>query len=682
MKVPLEWLKAYVTVRLSPEVLAKRLTMAGLEVVGMERVDGEVVFDLEVTPNRPDWLSIIGVAREVAVITKQRLKLPGLGKGQPAASRAPGLRIQIEDRRGCSRYLGRLLEGVTVGPSPTWLQRRLIACGARPINNVVDVTNYVLFEGGQPLHAFDLATLAEGTVLVRRARPGEPITTLDGVSRQLDAEMLVIADARRAVAVAGIMGGVGSEVTDRTTRLLLESALFEPRMIRRTARRLGLASESSYRFERGVDPAGMETASRRAEVLLCELTGGRVVAVKDVGRHPVARRAIVVDAQRIGRRLGIRVDGPTLRTTFARLGCRVSGPTTSGGWQVTPPSFRQDLQQEVDLSEELVRVIGYDQLPATIPVTPLTLALGGAATGYDRLHALRELCASLGLMETITWGLIAPHDLTPFGFSLDQATRLANPLSADHSVLRPSLIIGLVQTIQRNLAQGALGVRVFELGSIVPLGKASGREVSALGLGVVGLWQRDWRVKEPADFFTLKGLLGAIVERCCGTAAEWSPAERPWSAVGQGAEIRVAGQVVGFAGQLARRIAETLNVEPALWLAELSVEALLAAPRASTVSASAPTVVPPVKRDLSFLVDRAMAFATVDRILRETGGLLASRIELIDRYTGPQVPEDKASLTVSIQYRDAQRTLTADEAEALHQRIRQALVDRCQAQLR
>jgi phenylalanyl-tRNA synthetase beta chain len=316
MRVPLEWLKDYVAIRLKPEALAHRLTMAGLEVTGIATVDGQPVFDIEVTPNRADCLSIIGIAREVAAMTGQRLKLPKFGvrnsefgmQRKHSQLRIPhsAFRIRIVDRKGCRRYIGRLLTGVTVGPSPSWMQRRLSACGIRPINNVVDITNYVLLEYGQPLHAFDVERLAQRTILVRRATEKEAITTLDGVARTLSPDMLVIADASRAVAVAGVMGGVGSEVTPRTAAVLLESAWFDPVTVRRTSRALGLASESSYRFERGVDQVGVETASARAASLICQLAGGTEQACLDAGEKPAVKPAIVVDASRAGRWLGVR----------------------------------------------------------------------------------------------------------------------------------------------------------------------------------------------------------------------------------------------------------------------------------------------------------------------------------------------------------------------------------------
>lgn len=678
MKVPLEWLKEFVAVRISPKALAERLTLAGLEVVGILESDGQPVLDLEVTPNRADCLSIIGIAREVAVVTGQRLKRPPAQGVRPNARSKPppaSLTIRIEDRQGCPRYLGRLMDGLTVGPSPEWMQRRLLACGARPVNNIVDITNYVLLEQGQPLHAFDFNRLHEGTILVRPARANERLTTLDGVRRTLALGMLVIADARQPVAVAGIMGGMGSEVVATTRTILLESAQFDAVRIRRTARALGLASDSSYRFERGVDPVGVETASARAAALLAELAGGREVAMRDVGTTPAERAAIVIEPKRVSRWLGVPMDGAMIRTTLARLSCRVASGGGQGALHVRPPSFRQDLQRDVDLYEELARIAGYDRVPATLPMA--SLAPADAPSSYRRTYGLKRMCASAGLDEVVTWSLVSAADLARCGVPVTESARLANPLSQEHAHLRPSLLIGLLQVVRRNLAQGAAGVRLFELGSIF----SGAVEQGSLGIALAGMWSRDWRTQEPCDFFRLKGLIRTVVGRWCEGALQWKSAAARWATPGQAAEILLGGRAAGRAGQVAHGLLEGMEIEQDVWYAELSVAGLLeAVPAAPAIRA--PTMMPPVKRDLSILVPQEVVFETLDRAIRSVSGALASRVELIDRYTGAQVPAGKTSLTFSIEYRDASRTLTATEVDALHQRIGQMLTTQLNVQLR
>ena len=689
MKVPLEWLKEYVAIRLSPKALAERLTMAGLEVVEVLEIDRQPVFDIEVTPNRPDCLSVIGVAREVAAMTGQRLTLPsGRGKGQGTRDKgrspqaAAHLSVRIEDKEGCLRYIGRLIEGVRIGSSPEWMQRRLIACGARPINNVVDITNYVLFEYGQPLHAFDFSRLANGTLFVRRANANEPITTLDGVGRKLSSDMLVIADAGRTLALAGIMGGTGSEVTPQTREVLLESALFDPVAVRRTARKLGFASESSYRFERGVDPAGVEAASARAASLICELAGGRETAVCDVGAKPLKRVGIILDSARLGRWLGIPMSPTAIRTTLARLSCHAASSGTERTLHVGVPSFRRDLAQDVDLFEELARLTGYDRVPSRLPT--ITIASRGAEdpAQHERAQSLKCLCASLGLNEAVTWSLISDADLSLCGSPATQAVRLANPLSQEHAYLRPSLLSGLLHTVRRNLTRGVSGVRVFEVGSVVRPSDGPGiGERLHVGLILAGVWTRDWHHEEPCSFFTLKGIVEALTARLCEGEREWVAANPPWAEPGQGAEIKLNGRSVGAAGQLSRATVEALDIEQDVWFAELSIADLLAFKRA-TRSVSPPSELPPVKRDLSVLVSEETSFESVRRTVHEVGGALAGRVELIDRYTGKPIPPGKAGLTFSIEYRDPSRTLAAAEVDVVHVRIGQALVSRCGATLR
>jgi len=680
MKVPLEWLKEYVAVKLTARQLAERLTMAGLEVTGVTLINREEVLDLEVTPNRADCLSIIGLAREVSAILGEPLKVSKLASSQPAtrtvasAQHAP-VRITIDDRKGCLRYIGRLIDDVRVGPSPDWMQKRLIACGLRPVNNIVDVTNYVLLEYGQPLHAFDVDRLAERSIIVRRARPKESITTLDGMARTLTPEMLVIADTRQAVAVAGVMGGTGSEVTSQTRSVLLESALFDSVAVRRTARELGLATESSYRFERGVDPVGVETASARAAALIIKVAGGTERALRDVGAKPAQRTLIALDAGRLARWLGMSVPPATVRATLAKLGCRVASGA-GDTMQVSAPSFRRDLARSVDLFEEVARIIGYDRIPVRLPVAPMALPRTDASS-YASLQSLRRLCAGLGLTEVITWALVSEADLSRWGAT---AARLANPLSHDHAYLRPSLLIGLLHAVRRNLTQDLSAVRLFELGGVFRR-DASLAETPRLGVVLSGAWLRDWRTAQPCDFFQLKGVVETIVQRQCGVTLTAEPANESWAEPGETARLLLKGRPLGTAGRVARRIAQALDLEQDVWFAELEVQALLEGQRRAA-SIQAPPQFPPVKRDLSVIVDDGVPFERLHEAIRESGGALAASVELIDRYAGKQVPEGKHSLTFSIDYREPSRTLTAAEVDVIHRRIGETLIGRFGASLR
>jgi phenylalanyl-tRNA synthetase beta chain len=688
MRLPIEWLKEHVAVRLSAEALADRLTMAGLEVTRIERLDGGAVLILEITPNRPDCLSIIGIAREIAVLTGATLKLPRAvhgsrlkvqGKRQPprTSNLEPRTKVtvRIEDRQGCRRYLGRLIEGVAVGASPGWIQNRLSACGIRPINNVVDITNYVLLECGQPLHAFDADRLKEGAVVVRRAAAGETLVTIDEQARALSSSMLVIADARRPIAIAGVMGGLETAVSPATTRILLESAWFDPIVVRRTGRALGLSSESSYRFERGVDPAGVEAASRRAAQLIIQLAGGRETAVRDVGEHHAKRTLVRLDGARVQRGLGASIPPTMVKRTLESLGCVVR--SAGGGWQVAPPSFRCDIAQDVDLLEEIARVAGYDRLPATMPQATLDVRRD---EGISR--SLRELCASLGLWEIVTWALVSEESLANIGpaFSAQDRIRLTNPLSRDHAILRPTLLAGMLQAIARNFSQGATGARFFELGNVFE-GSAHPHEILSLGIGIAGLWEQSWQGARSADVFLLKGLIEQLAQRFLRQPVAVQASPIAWAEGGQSFALALDGQPLGCGGEVARPICNAFDCHERIWFAELRLETLVAAKRPQAVFRPL-NPFPPVKRDLSVMVERHIELAKLAELIRTVGAPLVSRLELVDRYTGSPVPATKHSLTFSIEYRDPARTLTAAEVDARHRAISLELLQRFGAQLR
>jgi phenylalanyl-tRNA synthetase beta chain len=678
MRLSLEWLREFVPLKDAPEALANRLTLAGFEVTGIAAVGDDTVFDLEITPNRADCLSVVGLARELAALTNQRLRLSWqTARRRAAAVAGPRLDIRIEDAQGCRRYVGRLLEDIRVGPSPAWMQRRLAACGLRPINNVVDVTNYVLLETGQPLHAFDYDRLADGRLIVRRARAGERIQMLDGLTHALAPEMLVIADAKEAVAVAGVMGGRSSEIGAATRRVLLESAEFDPLTVRRTARRLGLTSESSYRFERGIDPEGVAVASERAAALILETAGGRQTAARTVGRAATKPTIVAVDPDRAARRLGIPI-GASAGAGLRRLGFGVAGGARH--WRVTVPSFRRDVRGQVDVEEELARLHGYDRLPAAQATAPL------AGVSHDPAHVfarnLRDTLAGAGLSQAMTWALISAEELARVDWpaSAEQCLRVANPLSQDHVVLRPTLLPGLARVVAKNIGLGVPSVRLFEVGTVFPAA-APEHQGPRLGIAIAGLWERSWQQRREADVFRLKGLVERVVAASTGAPIQTRPASAPWAEPGHALEILVDGQPMGLAGEVAARVLKRFDCGQRAWFAELLVDALRRVVR-QPAAIAAPAPFPPVKRDLSVLIPRDQPYARVAAAIREAGAPLASRIDLVDRYAGPQVPPDAHSLTFSIEYRDPAKTLTAAEVEQVHRAIGQALADRFGAQLR
>lgn len=706
MKLSLNWLKEYVVIRLTAQQVAERLTMAGLEVTDRRVVEDDVLFECEVTPNRPDWLSHVGVARELAALTGARWQGPRATLPKPVPGARPT--ITIQDRKACRRYVGILLEGVTVGPSPSGLRAKVEAMGLRSINNVVDVTNVVLFELGQPLHAFDADQLARNRIVVRRAKPGETLKTIDGVERRLDPTILVIADGERPVAVAGIMGGQATEVTAATRRVFLESAWFDPLVIRRASRTLGLSSESSYRFERGVDLEQVAAAARRVAALIVEVAGGHVVGGPvDRGTGRVTRRSLPWHPAH-AQTLGTSISATTQRRLFERLGCHVSGsgarPTvrwhvaavkggrTTALWHVTPPSFRGDLNASVDLLEELARLWGYGRLPVTLPPpVPPASALASApdVDWRGRERNLRDLLVASGLDEILTYSLVNPDDLARIMWGRGEPIALRNPLSRDRSVLRPTLLIGALETVARNLNRRAPGVAVFELGRIYhwpPNGQPQERR--ALSMALAGLRPSSWDAKpRPWTLYDAKGIIEAVAQQW--GAITWQPREQyPWFRPGTGLEP--AGSPPAHPmipesglGVIKGAIAANFEIPPTVEVvvAELMWEALWPGP-APLVSVHPLPKVPPVRRDLAILVEEAVTHEQIVAVIRSAGAPLAQSVILFDAYRGPQVPAGQKGLAYTVVYSAGDRTLIDAEVTTAHTVICRALQTQLGATLR
>ena len=678
MKLSLKWLREYVAVKLTPKQVADRLTMAGLEVKDRRVVDDDTVFECEVTPNRPDWLSHVGVARELAALTGGALKLPRAEWPKPAGGRKPDIRIT--DRKACRRYVGTLIEGVTVGPSPAWLRERLAAMSVRPINNVVDITNVVLFELGQPLHAFDADRLSKGRIVVRRAAAGESLMTIDGVTRALDPSILVIADAQRPVAAAGIMGGQSTEVSASTTRVLLESAWFDPLVTRRASRRLGLASDSSYRFERGVDLEQVAAAARRAAALIVEIAGGRIVGgpvdrrtARPKGR-PVAWTPSAASA------LGVAIPALKQRQLLERLGCRVTG--VGERWKVLPPTWRADLKQPADLLEELARLWGYERIPVTLPVPhPRLDAVGREDLLRRQEQRIREHLVACGLDEIMTYSLVSPDAIQNVAWGSGNPVVLENSLSADHSVLRPTMAIGALDSVARNLNRKIPGVALFELGRTYGWtsdGQGQPDERRSLSVALAGLQPSSWGAK-PAGWtiFHAKGILNDLARRL-GAAIAWQIPQDPFPLFDRGATLcafappghRVGAQLGEV--DLAVRSAFDIPATVTMVLAEIEWPLWWGTP-APPANFKPLARVAPVTRDFSILVDEQVTQAELVEMVRAAWGRLVSGIHPFDLYRGGQVPAGRKSVAYTVVYSDGDRTLTDAEVSATHTAILHAL---------
>ena len=700
MKVLVSWLREFVDVPGTPEEIAAMLSVRGFAVEGIEPIGTDVsaaaspagnpaggaakpdaVLDIEITANRPDCMSIAGVAREVATVYGRQMRHPvvgsntlGLASLEPADT--PDLGVVIENLDLCPRYVGAVAD-VTVGPSPEWMRARLTAAGVRPISSIVDITNYVMLELGQPMHAFDLASLAGARIHVRTARPGERLRTLDGEQRTLTPEMLVIADAERACAVAGVMGGADSEVTDATTTIVLESAYFNPLSVRRTSKALGLKTEASMRFERGADPNLPVTAMARACALLQAIGAGRArgaVADRYPGRiEPTVmrlRRARIAgllgtnipdaDVRRILEGLGFALleTGPS--TTLGASGPGRRSPEGEGGWDVTVPTRRVDVRREVDLIEEVARHYGFDRLPVTFPA--VTAAPAAMDPRITRARQLRTVLTAGGFSEAVTFGFTGEAAAAPFVADGDLVP-IANPLSENFAVLRPSALPGLIDAVAHNRRREQRDVRLFEVGERFSLARGERRAVACAWTGAAEAehWSRPAR---DVDFFDIKGVAQRIGE-ALRLDLQTAPCREAWLVAGRTAAVMSGETRIGVVGQLAPAIAERhgLPAGDAVYVAEIDLDdAERLAPRSEPRVEPLPRY-PSVTRDIAILVDDTLPSADARRTIQGAAPDTLVSVREFDRYQGKGVPEGKVSLALRLTFRSPDRTLTDAEVQ-------------------
>jgi len=647
----------------------------------------DTVLVLEITPNRPDCLSMLGVAREVAALTGVRLRRPSFRLREDEEEAAQRVGVEILDGDLCSRYVARVIDGVRVGPSPWWMRRRLRAAGIRPINNVVDVTNYVMMELGQPLHAFDYRLVREGKVIVRRAAPGETITTLDGVERRLHPDDLLICDPAGPIALAGVMGGEHTEVSEETACVLLESAHFNPAAIMRTSRTQDLTSEASYRFERGVDPGGCLYAADRASCLMAELAGGRVLrGAVDVVTTDIGPRVVPLRVERARRIIGVGFSPDRVKEILLSLemGVREEG---EDALQVEVPTFRPDLEREIDLVEEIARIHGYQNIPSTLPATPHRT---GFLTREQRARRrLASIMVGAGMREAITvsfihdaWLRILDPDAEHFPAS---PLRLRNPLSEEAAVMRPSLLPGLLEAVRYNVNRRLTDVHLFEMGRVfVPVaGEKLPREPVRLGCVVTGRWiPKQWdREPEEADLYTLKGVLERIADGMHWESWSLARREYPFLHPGRSGAVLVGGEEAGYLGVIHPRVAEKADIPPGTAVMELEVDALVRAWKEIPEYREVPRY-PSVTMDLAVVVREEVEAGRVEEVIRSAGGELLREVRLFDLYRGGQVGEGEKSLAFNLVFYALDRTLREEEAQAARDAIVQALRERVGARLR
>lgn len=657
----------------------------------------DVILDISLTPNRPDCLGHVGLAREAAALfgvpfTPPLPRAPArVAEGEDLARH---IAVSIDDPERCPWYGAGMVEAVTVGPSPAWMRYRLESLGVRAISNVVDVTNWILLEYGHPMHAFDLELVRGGRILVRRALAGEVLETLDGVSRKLDPDDLVIADGEGPTALAGVMGGAGSEIRAATRRVLLECAYFTPRGIRRASRRHGLHTESSHRFERGVDPGDTRDAIARAAQLITELAGGQAVpGTLLVGPGPAPRPAIRLRERRMVDLLGVEVPIAEAEGTLARLGCEVKPAASDNGGaaiEVTPPSHRPDLNLEADFIEEVIRVRGIDAIPTVLPaIRPQPPRSTGVLEGR-----VRRAAVELGLSEAITFGFLSTKDLAALGLPTD-AVALKNPLTEDRSVMRTSLLPGLIEALRRARRHGVSDVRLFTVGTrVMPSNEGPlPDEVSSFAAVLAGDRRAPLAPPAPLDVYDAKGVAVELVERVtrrrATVAHQPADARAPYLHPRGAGQLSVEGIVVGGFGPLHPDAIDALDLDGPAFVVEVDLRALAAAGVRTPRYRGIPSL-PAATRDIALVVHEDVSAGAVGDAIRESAGELCESVELFDLFRGGSIPAEHRSLAFHVVYRDPRatidperaRTLTDEEVDQRHRAVVDAVNKRFGAVLR
>lgn len=679
MKLPVKWLKDYVEVSLKSDKLAELYTMTGTMIEGVEKLDGSDVLHAEITTNRPDCLSVLGLASELAALTQKKVKKPRIPRIPFRASNKLALSIKIQDPRACLGYTARVLDGVRVGASPAAIAKPLEWMGQKGVNNAVDITNFVMFESGQPLHAFDYDKIEGSEIIVRRAKRGEKMVGINNVEYALDERILVIADAKKPIAIAGVMGGKATEITSETQRVVLESARFDPILVRRTSRFLKLGTDSSYRFERPIEPGWVSWASDRAAALFIEHTKAFAASTLFVSGtlKPKIFPSVKVFQKTLERVMGKRysmLDAARILTSLGLQVRKVSGRYV----KVAYAPHRTDIRQECDLIEELVRIDGFDKIPTTIPPTRYASA-ERRESPYHEIRNLKRHLVSQGLWETVTFNMVSAADLEKLRFPKDKAVlRIKNPLSQEQEVLRPTGIVGLLGAIRHNLNRKEKDAAFFEVSHRF----YQAREEEVLTIAVTGEWFKSWSGRHEAGVFYLKGLIENIFKVSGRAMPEWKNAEVWPDMFGQTIMMDApTGFRMAHAGAISDEVLKAWDIAQPVYAAEILLEDFLKLPKIERRFTELPKF-PSVRRDIAILVDKAVPASDLTRTMQEAAGTPLKSVELFDLYQGKNIPKDKRSLAFSLQYQKPDGTFTDDEITSLHSAVVEALKQAYRAELR
>ncbi len=678
MKLPVSWLNKYLSVSWTPERLAEALTLSGTKVEHIDKKSGDAILEIEITTNRPDCLSILGLAQEVAVLSGKKIKFPKIPSDKKSSEKA-SFEILVEDKNGCPKYTARLIKNVVIKPAPSDVQKCLESMGSRPINNAVDATNFVLFEMGQPLHAFDYDKLIGGKIIVRRAKKGEKFLGIDGVEYTLDEKVLVIADAERAVAIAGVMGGKLTEVTDSTKNILLESAYFDPGLVRQASRRYKLSTESSYRFERGVNFENVSLASARTADLIKEWSGGSQSGpfVEKSAFKEKKPASVLVSFDLIDKLIGLKISPSKILSILKTLGFQVK-PKGKTGIFVTPPSSRADICLEADIVEEILRVEGFDKVPSALPITRHsdTAIRDPKASG---VLELKKYLSNIGFSEIITYSLLPERLLLNASFTeLGRAQKIANALSAEQEYLRPLLLPGMLQSILYNVHRKAASLKLFEIGNRY----VDGREETVLAISLYGNSEENWLRKNPASFYELKGITENILNFLHVKEYAWKENE-PCPKYENSSTLNLNEKKIGTLGLINQNILKNWDIPHAMIYAEYVLENLFknSSARESIRVRSLPKF-PLVRRDIAFVIDEKVSVQSIQKVMKDAALPYLSDIQLFDQYTGKNIASGKRSLAFSLAYQKETSTFTDEEINALQSKVSDALKSAYHVELR
>ncbi len=679
MRISLNWLKDYIELDLSLPVLIEKLNMIGLMVEDWEEKGSDVILDIETYANRPDTLGHLGVARELAAALELGIKEQKWPLTEIEQKTSDLADVRIWDVDLCPRYSGMVIKGIQVGPSPEWLRKRIEAVGLKPINNVVDVTNYVLFATAHPIHAFDLAKISGRKIIIRKAKDAEVLRSLEGNDISLSPEMLVIADEKKPIALAGIIGGEESSVKEGTQDVFIESACFDPVSIRKTSKKTGISTDASYRFERGADISFPPQAALIAASLLTQLGGKASKGIADVYPEPRKEKTVVLRHHRISDLLGLEIDEEFAVRTLASLGFQAE-VQQRGLWQVKIPQFRVDVEREADLIEEIARFYGYDKIPASLP--PLRVLELPVDQKRERINKFRQLLFHNGFDEVLNYSFSDPEKEARLQTG-QKAIEIRNPVSSKASLLRTTLLGGLLENIVWNKNRGAEGIHLFEIGNVYFWQNETNREQLTLALATTGLvgpvqWHRK---SEDTDFFRIKGALESLMTYSRYEPFSFREEDHAFFEQEYSLAMIFKEEMVGYCGLLKKNLLDSYSLKEPVWAAELNL-ALLFEKQPYSFEFIPVDRFPSITRDVSFIAGRSVLYQDIKEVVEKLAVPYLMEFDPHDRFSGSSIPNGKISLSFRFVFRHPQRTLLAKEVDTLLEKVINALVTKFKFQLR